>query len=318
MKIKLLIICIFFFSLLKAQDSHFSQYSIIKSYLNPSLVGYQQEDFQVQLQRRSQWASVSKPFTTFSLAINQKNIINNISWAAQLLNDKAGDSNFSTNGISFGISKKNNLSSKNNISAGILLGYYRRFLDHGSLFFIQNENIPSYSVNFFDFSLGVTCEYELMHNITLLSGVSFFHINNPDQSFFNNKKVRLKNNNKIHSSLIYYVTPKAQINPSIYYTNHGEQKEIIFGVNMNYLLTNYIKDRVVLRASVFNRYNDAIIPMIGFKIDNFDIMISYDVNTSSLINASDYKGGFEFAIIYNWSIEKNSKNQEKLVCPKYL
>ena len=77
MKEKLFIIFSLAFITLTAQDIHFSQFSAIKASLNPALIGYQQQDYQIQLQRRSQWESVTKPFTTFSVAINRKNIYNN-------------------------------------------------------------------------------------------------------------------------------------------------------------------------------------------------------------------------------------------------
>ena len=72
MKEKLFIIFSLAFITLTAQDIHFSQFSAIKASLNPALIGYQQQDYQIQLQRRSQWESVTKPFTTFSVAINRK------------------------------------------------------------------------------------------------------------------------------------------------------------------------------------------------------------------------------------------------------
>jgi hypothetical protein len=46
--------------------------------------------------------------------------------------------------------------------------------------------------------------------------------------------------------------------------------------------------------------------------------VSYDVNTSSLTNASNNKGGFEFALVYQWKVKKKIKIVEQEICPKYL
>jgi hypothetical protein len=46
--------------------------------------------------------------------------------------------------------------------------------------------------------------------------------------------------------------------------------------------------------------------------------VSYDVNTSSLTNASNNKGGFEFALVYQWKSKKKIKIVEQDICPKYL
>ena len=318
MKEKLFIIFSLAAITLKAQDIHFSQFSATKSSLNPALIGYQQQDYQIQLQRRSQWESVTKPFSTFSIALNRKNIYNNFSAGVQFIDDKAGDSNFSTNGIVFSLSRTNNIFNYQNISLGGSAGYYRRSLDHRHLFFIDDENIPSYSKHFFDLSFGVVHEYELKQNITVLSGISIFHINTPNQSFFENSNVELKAHNKIHSSIIYYYKPNVQIKPGFYYSEQAMAKELVFGANVNYLLMKYKRDIIVFRAAIYNRYNDAVIPSLGLKIDNFDIMASYDINTSSLVRASDYKGGFEFSIIYNWEKHNKISNKPLIICPKYL
>ena len=318
MKEKLFIIFSLAFITLTAQDIHFSQFSATKASLNPALIGYQQQDYQIQLQRRSQWESVTKPFTTFSVAINRKNIYNNFSTSLQFIDDKAGDSNFSTSGVVLSLSRINNIFNHQNISLGGSAAYYRRSLDQSNLFFVDDENIPSYSKHFLDLSLGFVHEYELKKNITILSGISIFHINKPNQSFFENSNVELKTNNKIHSSIIYYYKPSVQIKPGLYYSEQGGSQEFVFGANLNYLLMKYKREILVFRAALHNRYNDAIIPSLGFKIDNFDIMASYDINTSSLVSASDYKGGFEFSIIYNWERHNKTSNKPLIICPKYL
>ena len=318
MKGKLLIVLSLAVITMTAQDIHFSQFSAIRSSLNPALIGYQQQDYQIQLQRRSQWESVTKPFSTFSIALNRKNIYDKFSVSIQFIDDKAGDSNFSTNGIVFSLSRIIKIFNYQNISLGGSAGYYRRGLDQRDLYFIDVENIPSYSKRFFDFSLGMVHEQEIEQNISILSGISIFHINTPNQSFFENTNVDLKKNNKIHSSIIYYYKQNIQIKPGFYYSQQGAVKEFVFGANLNYLLTKYKRDIIVIRAAIHNRYNDAVIPSLGLKIDNFDIMASYDINTSSLVSASEYKGGFEFSIIYNWEKDKKISNKPLIVCPKYL
>ena len=97
---------LFLFSLnLKGQDVHYSQFDKTKLLINPSLISNQYNDYEIQLQRRSQWASVTKPFNTFSLSVSTKNIYKNISLGAMILNDVAGDSDFSTDGVSLSFAK---------------------------------------------------------------------------------------------------------------------------------------------------------------------------------------------------------------------
>ena len=83
--------CILFSGTMLAQDVHFSQFHFSKSTTNPSLMHYQENDYEINLQRRSQWSSVSIPFKTLLISFNAKNLYKNISIGATLLNDEGGD-----------------------------------------------------------------------------------------------------------------------------------------------------------------------------------------------------------------------------------
>jgi len=301
-----------------AQDVHFSQFNETKALINPALVGYQDGDYKIQAQRKSQWGSVTVPFNTFSISLDVKNIFKSLSFGLQLLNDIAGDSHFKTNGLTLSLSHNIKVNSSNNISFGFLTGTYQRSIDYSSLVFNETENIPNNNIDFFDIAIGFVHEVELNISSTLISGVSLFHLNKPNQSLIGSDNIQLPINSKLHSSLIYYFNKKFQFKPTIYYSEQGESRELIAGSFLNYVLNNSSAEIIVLRAGIFNRINDAIISEIGVKIDNFDAMVSYDTNISSLNSASDYKGGFEFSIAYQWSVLKPVKSNEIKVCPKYL
>ena len=85
----------------QAQDVHYSQFDKARALLNPSLIAYQNEDYEIQIQRRSQWYSVTTPFNTFSLSLNAKNVFKRFSIGTTILNDLAGDSYFSTKACRF-------------------------------------------------------------------------------------------------------------------------------------------------------------------------------------------------------------------------
>lgn len=317
--IRFVVILFFFLSYNSlAQDVHFSQFNETKALINPALVGYQDGDYKIQAQRRSQWGSVTVPFNTFSISLEVKNIIKNLSFGVQLLNDIAGDSHFKTNGVTLLLSHNTKVNSSNNISFGVLAGTYQRSIDYSTLVFNETENIPNNNIDFFDVAIGFAHEIELNISSTLISGVSLFHLNKPNQTLIGSENIQLPVNSKLHTSLIYYFNKKFQIKPTIYYSEQGESREFIAGSFFNYVLNNSSAEMIVLRAGIFNRKNDAIITEFGIKIDNFDTMVSYDTNISSLNTASDYKGGFEFSIAYQWSVLKSVKSNEIKVCPKYL
>ena len=301
-----------------SQDVHFSQFYETKALINPALVGYQYGDYKVQMQRKSQWESVSIPFNTFSIAFEAKEFVKAISIGIQFLNDISGDSKFRTNGLNLIAAKKNIVNSTNNVSFGFLLGSYQRSVDFSTLVFNDNEIIPNQNVNFIDLGVGVFHEYQINSKTALHSGVSALHLNKPNQSLLGSNNIKLPINSKAHTSLIYYYNSYFQIKPSLYSAVQGETNEFIYGTDFNYLLANSSAETLVLRVGIFNRNKDAIISRFGIKIDNFDALVSYDINTSSLNSASNSKGGFEFSLSYQWNVLKPIKSKEIKVCPKYL
>ena len=93
-------------------------------------------------------------------------------------------------------------------------------------------------------------------------------------------------------------------------------KEFLLGCGVNYLLEGE-KD-IFLKSGIADRFSDAFILYFGAEIDGLSCVVSYDVNTSSLNNASNNKGGFEFALVYQWKSKKKIKIVEQEICPKYL
>ena len=74
-----------------------------------------------------------------------------------------------------------------------------------------------------------------------------------------------------------------------------------------------------LISQIFYRWDDAIIPAFGLNYNNIRAVISYDINISDLVAASNKKGGFEVSIMYIWNKKKRKVKEEiKKYCPRYL
>ena len=313
MKIRVFIL--FFLSILfsNAQDIHFSQFEKTKTILNPSLIANQNEDYEVQLQRRSQWFSVTKPFNTFSLSFSAKNIFKTFSIGATLLNDVAGDSYFSTDGLS--ISFVHSLINKNNFYAmSLQTGFYQRSFNQEELIFIQNEFINNTKFNFFDFGIGISNYKKITQKSSITLGVSSQHLNRPNQSLALDEKAILKTKYIFHTTYFRSINSKTDLYPALYFSLQDQQREVLFGSEMIYILNNNFN----LISGIFARVNDALFVVLGFEKENLEATISYDINTSSLSVASNYSGAFEVAINYGWSVTKKNKKQKTIICPKYL
>ena len=295
------------------QDVHYSQFDKTRSLLNPSLISKQKDDYELMLQRRSQWSSVTAPFKTLSLSFTTKNFYKNISLGGTILNDIAGDSRFSTNGISLSLAPSF-VFKASTIGIGLQAGLYQRALNYNNLIFLENEYLKTMKFSFFDFSCGIFNYRKIDQKSALTVGASLFHLNRPKQSLINNDQVFLNSKFVFHTTYSNIINPQISLAPTLYFSLQGTDKEFVFGCGSTYKLNNNVN----LKSGIYTRINDAFFLTLGIDKKNIEALISYDINTSSLSQASRYLGGLEFSIRYSWSIIKKEKEFEEIVCPKYL
>ena len=297
------------------QDVHFYQFLANSFMLNPAMVGVQKNDYKASLHRKSQWASVSVPFSTFTLALERKDILPSHSIGLQFLNDIAGDSRFKTSGLNFTYVKSVATSTETTFRFAAQFGLFQRSFVVDNLVFNNPENFSNFNFTFPDISLGVANQFFFNKDLLLETGIAFFHINKPKQSFTDDD-IRLNQKLNFHTALNYAYTDNLSIQPKLVFSNQDTDKEFLLGCDVNYLLE--AERDILLKSGIADRFNDALILYFGAEIEGFSCVVSYDVNTSSLTNASNNKGGFEFVFVYQWKVKKKKKIIEQEICPKYL
>ncbi|HRF76460.1 MAG TPA: type IX secretion system membrane protein PorP/SprF, partial [Chitinophagales bacterium] len=65
------------------------------------------------------------------------------------------------------------------------------------------------------------------------------------------------------------------------------------------------------------RLDDAIIASVGMDFKNFRFGASYDINTSTLKEASSGNGGFELSLVYTGCILPVIPTHYVMPCPRY-
>jgi hypothetical protein len=105
--------------------------------------------------------------------------------------------------------------------------------------------------------------------------------------------------------------------PSIQYSHQGKYRELIFGSSGKYYLKSSKNVYRALYAGAWFRTKDAGYISLGYDYKDLFVGISYDVNFSKLVPASNYRGGLEIAVRY--IIRKfKPKNIIHRVCPDYI
>ena len=296
-----------------SQDTHYSQFYNSLQFVNPTLFSIQKTDYSLQIHRRSQWYSVTKPFNTTSFTFGGKNIYKDFSLGFTTLNDITGDSRFSTNAALISIS--NTLF----FNEGIILyaiqpSFYQQSIDYNDLIFIQNEPINLRSQSFFDLSFALSYYKLFKKESSFIFGVSLFHVNKPNQSFSQNNNVLLPVKTVYYSSFSKKTNSQNTLSPVVFFSTQNTTREFVAGCSFSHI----INDEIEITSSMLNRYRDAIILAIGLKNKNIKFEASYDINTSTLRNASSTIGALEFSLVYEWNKKIKNNNDKEIICPKYL
>jgi type IX secretion system PorP/SprF family membrane protein len=311
------------------QDIHFSQYDYSPLNLNPGLIGAFNGEFRFVANQRSQWSSVTAPYSTYGLSADAKNIFkSSASTGLSIYQDKAGDSDFSTFQVALGGAYAINIDSSQTLNFGIQPTFTQRSINYSKLQFdnqyngsqydgslSNGENFSNSGYSYFNLHTGLSWQYNIAQRKSITAGFAIFNLFKPKQSFFNDQSIQLQNRFVFHANGLFAVSDKIDILPSFLFQKQAKFKEIIVGGEGKYHLNN--GNYKAVYAGIFYRNSDASYLTLGLDYADFRFGVSYDFNLSSLNVASNYRGGFEFSVIYILSRYRPEIKRYKS-CPDYI
>ena len=317
-----------------AQDIHFSQYYASHENLNPALTGFFHGTQRYTFQNKTQWRSVTTPFRTISASLDmpvlQRYLRQDLFGGGIVINrDQAGDSKFGTTQANISLSYIRSINKINNqyLSCGVQLGAAQRTIDYSKLVFDSqydgtsfnsalpnNEHFNKSNFIFFDISAGAYWYYILNHGRYFDGGIALFHINKPAQSLFSNYDVRLNRKLVIHGGSQFEVSKKMSFLPGFLFMQQGTYNEINLGMLFKFANEPSDKNYVSFKFGTYYRFKDAMNFIASLDYNEYTLGISYDINTSDLMPASNSKGGFEISLIYIYNKTKKAY-VKKISCP---
>jgi type IX secretion system PorP/SprF family membrane protein len=317
-----------------AQDIHYSQFYNSPLNLNPANTGMFDGTYRFAANQRTQWRSVTVPFSTFSISADafQPKEIKGLSLGILANHDIAGDSHFKTFQFNFTGAYHFNPGgdSTQKINIGVLGGIVNRNISYTDLYFdnqydgfIYNpslgtgENFQRESRTYMNLQLGAVYYKLLGKRKFIIGGISLANITKPRQSYFDVRTINLDRKFNLHASANIPLNDKFELAPSILMQFQGTYKELILGSNLRYILLN---ERGVYRAvlgGIYYRGKDAAYLKVGLDYDNWIAGVSYDFNVSDLHLASNYRGSLEFSFIYIIN-QFNPKLVRHRICPNYI
>ena len=315
-----------------AQDIHFTQWMHAPQTYSPSTIGDFDGVYRFHGNYRNQWSSVTVPFITFGGMVEANTVdkyVQGSSIAAGILHDVEGDSKFSTTNLNLALGYKFNLpDSFGVLRLGVLPSITQKKIDINALKFdnqyngyyfdgdlSSGENLPRLSRWYLDVALGVEYSNYINDKFNLRSSFSVYNILSPYQSFFNNNDIRLDRRYSFQVDGVYNLSDNVLIKPGVQYSHQGKYYSVNFGGIIEYDLSKTIYFKQMIFAGAYFRAVDSGDLIVGLNYDDWKVGVSYDINYSGLVPASNYRGGVELAVIY--IIPNEIMRPKYKVCPEF-
>ncbi len=330
-----------------AQDIHFSQFYMSPLNLNPAMTGVMNCNMRFVGNYRNQYGSILKEnaYQTYSFSYDQKIPVGRYDYfgvGGTLWGDKAGSAGFGTvqARLSGSFSKRMSGSkgSANYLVFGADLGLSQRRINYTALRWGSQHNgnggfDPNLSPNeftfdrdnflFLDMSAGLLWFSVWDKNNAFYLGGAFSHLNRANQSFDSDIYDGLYSKFTIHSGLDYiFPYSRFGLSPGIVTFIQGPSLQVNGGVNLKFLLSGNRRTYEAFQFGTWVRLAnkvdsgilaDALILSTRFDYEQFGIGFSYDMNISSLRQATNLNGSFEFSGIYNIC----GPERRNVYCPRF-
>lgn len=321
--------------LVHGQDLHFSQFFNSPLTTNPANTGFIPDaDYRIGANYRNQWSSVmTVPYKTISVFGDAQVLRNRLEngWlgvGALVLSDKAGSGSLTSTKVYGSVAYHQMLGLSSLLSAGFNIGWANKRIDQTKLKFPDqfdgkffDNNLPTSvvltnnNVSYLDVHAGMNYAYFPDENVYINAGYSIQHVNRPRETFFgdntNNSRIPFRHSAFVNA--ILKVNDRVIINPNAYFSTQARSSELVFGINGNYNLSEFGEKQLL--AGIYYRLGDAIVPMVGFEINNIQFAFSYDVTLSPLNKFNGYRGASELSIIKKGFYPENVDRQS--LCPKF-
>ena len=320
----------------KSQDLHFSQFFNSPLSTNPANTGFIPDaDYRLGAHFRNQYSNImSAPYKTIS-AFGDFQLMRNrlengwLGVGALILSDVAGAGSLRSTKVYGSLAYHQMLGNSSLLSAGFNLGWANKRVDQSNLKYPDqfdgkffDKTLPTSvvlddnNVSYFDLQVGMNYAYFPTEDIYINGGYSIHHVNKPKETFFTDETdggiIPMRHIG--FANAILKVAPNVIINPNIYYTNQSRASEIVGGLNANFNLAGSGGEKQLI-AGLYYRYQDAVIPMLGFQLGNVRFTFSYDATMSTLKNFNNYRGASEFNVIKNGFYSETGDRQS--LCPSF-
>jgi len=317
---------------LQAQDPEFSQFYAATSYLNPAMIGFGEAPRFV-FNVRDQLTSFDHAFVTAYAGYDQYFHKFKSSVGLNVMADFAGGL-YNTYNVNAQYAYQVRLNKQYSVKAGLQAGFWQQSIDIGNIIYADmidpasavdnigtntaEQPLERTSLIRFDLGAGV-----LVFSDKFFAGISAKHLTTPNLSFTGNDDIDNELNMKIAAHAGYsfkfgktkvYGEDPFELAPNVLFSYQGKYKQLNVGA---WLGKNRIFGGLWMRHTLSNF--DALIAMVGYKVDMFKIAYSYDQTISGIKTNA---GAHELSVTIDLGNNDYYKRQQRLRdmgdCPSLL
>ncbi len=173
---------------------------------------------------------------------------------------------------------------------------------------------------FFDFNAGLLWYAVFDRDKSLYFGGSIYHLPKPKISFLEVGQSRLNQRLVLHAGGQLPVTDDISILPAVLFMSQGVATSLSGGLNIRYSGREWRE--VAIRAGLWAHLSnqgkqlgmDAITVSTILEFERLKFGVSYDITVSTLKQATNSRGAFEFSVIYT---HPPRARRARTVCPGF-
>ena len=324
-------------SVANAQDIHYSQFSNSPLNLNPAMTGTFRGDQRFAGIFRNQWSAVPVDYLQFSGAYDQRlhrrgQAYAPTNWAlGGLLNyDRAGDGKLRMIQLAPSVSYTVPLARRHGLALGANVSIAQRAFSADALQFSSqysnkrfdasrpsNERFDEMSIWYPNAALGADWHYEAVQKRTTVDvGAGFNNLLTPEVAFYGAESHELPVRTSYHAAGTLQLADRFDLVLNGLHQRQGEYDETVLGLGGWVHLNTRRTQELALLLGVATRLDDAVIPYLGLRLQNWRASFSYDINTSAFNQVTNNRGGPEISLQHRITRVKPLDYCPR--CPTYL
>lgn len=317
-------------SVLRSQDIHLTQLYAMPTYVNPAFAG-SNVCGRFTISYRNQWKAFDGGYKTKMAGVDHSLGKSNWGIGGLVIQDEAGLTALKTTIFQTSVAYEVRVNKEVSVRMALQPGVGIKSIDYSHLVFgdqiYRGGNVPTVEETtanrtYFDLGTGAIVSYK-----NYWGGMALFHLNRPNESFYNSLTGRLPVRYSFHGGARFDLSPderedfnKKKITAVIHYHGQAKFDQVDLGFYFSksaFILGFWYRGIPGIKAYKPGYQNhDALAVLVGLQLKKIRVGYSYDNTISYLAGLS--QGAHEVSLSFQVCTIKHKKRRLALIsCPKF-